>query len=65
MRTFAKPNYSNWQVCPICKKDSDWEIILVPILWTEEWNLSEAAQVHTACIQDRLVYDVEHNILHT
>jgi len=65
MRTFAKPNFTEGQVCPLCKTASDWEIILVPILWTEDGNLAEATQVHTACLQDRLSYNKEHDIIHT
>jgi len=64
MRTFAQPNYSEGQVCPLCKTDSDWEIILVQIEWTQDDWLAEAVQVHTACIQDNLRYDKESDMIY-
>ena len=63
MRTFAQGNFESWDVCPICKTASWWEIILVPISWTSDDWLAEATQVHTACIQDTIWFYPDQNIV--
>lgn len=51
MRIFDHPNLSApWQ-CPICRKDTDLPVALMPIPGTEEDGNVEAQQVHADCLQ--------------
>ena len=50
MTIFEKPNTSNGWVCPICKKDDEKKVVLIPIYGKEDGNICEAEQFHLDCI---------------
>ncbi len=64
MKTFKEGNWDNVEKCPMCNTSSEGEVVLVPIQGTIEGNLAEAIQVHTKCLQDRWIYNKEHNIIY-
>jgi len=63
MRTFEHFNQSGEDVCPICGTNEDKELVLIPIVGTEDGNIEEAIQVHSQCLQENLQYNKEHNII--
>ncbi len=63
MRTFKQGNWSGDDNCLICGTQKQGEVILVPITGTKEGNKIQAKQVHTDCLQERLMYYPEHNII--
>ena len=50
MRVFPKVNLNNNWVCPICGKNNDKEVVLIPVYGTEEGNNMKANQYHLDCI---------------
>lgn len=56
MRTFEHFNPAAGAVCPVCGTSNDQETVLIPIAETQEGNLCQAIQAHTACIESRWVY---------
>lgn len=51
MRVFSKPNKSNGWKCPICKTDTDKEVVLIGIDGTENDKIVEAEQFHIECLE--------------
>lgn len=54
MRSFPLPNLCNNWKCPICGKNTEEPVVLIPIEGTEEEGLMQAEQFHVSCIN--LVY---------
>lgn len=48
--------------CPICGTNEDKECVLIPIVGTQEGNISQAEQVHLDCLN--LWYDKENGIIY-
>lgn len=63
MRIFAHGNWSNKDICPICKTNTDKKVILVGIEGTEEHNNIQAVQVHVDCL-DNLRYNKNYNLIY-
>jgi len=63
MKTFKNWNWGEWK-CPLCDTNNDWEVILVPIIGTQEGNLVEAKQIHTKCLERKITWDEKNNILY-
>lgn len=62
MRIFDHRNTSMpTQVCPICKTNDDKPTVLIPIVGTQEGNISQAEQFHVDCID--LSYHREEGII--
>lgn len=53
MKVFKEPNVENDWVCPICKKPTIKEVVLVGIDRTEDGNNTQAEQIHIDCIELR------------
>jgi hypothetical protein len=49
MRFFEGMNTSNNEVCPLCQTAEQGQILLAPILGTEEGNIVKCQQVHRRC----------------
>lgn len=51
MKIFAKPNLNDrkW-VCPICRKNTEKQITLIPINGTQNGSIIRAEQVHVDCL---------------
>jgi hypothetical protein len=63
MKTFEQGNWSHGDTCALCKTAAEGEVILVPKAGTEDGNLSEAVQIHTKCLQERLWFYPERNMV--
>ena len=55
MKVFKEFNAEGKDVCPICKTKDEKEVILIPILGTEEGGNCQALQFHLECLE--LSYD--------
>ena len=55
MRTFKEGNWSHNAKCPICKKASKGEVVLIGVEGTENNGNMKAEQFHLECIE--LLYD--------
>ena len=62
MKVFKEPNLSNKWKCPICKKDSKKEVVLVGIVGTQEGHNIQAEQFHLSCLD--LLYDKGMNLIY-
>jgi len=56
MRTLEHFDGSAGHVCPICGNNADKETILIPIVGTKQGKSVEAAQVHSDCLLQNLMY---------
>lgn len=54
-RIFKNGNWTGSQrCCPVCKKKENGDLILVPVVGTEDGNNINAVQVHVKCILDKV-----------
>lgn len=51
MRVFQSPNSACDWVCPICKKNTDFPVVLIGIVGTESGGNIKAEQFHLDCIE--------------
>ena len=61
MRTFE--HFPQDMTCPICKKNTDEETILIGIYGTQEGHNIQAVPVHTNCVADNLMYYKEQGMM--
>ena len=57
MRTFE--HFNSKVPCPICGTTDDKETILIGIVGTQEGFNIQAVQVHTACLEQNILYSKE------
>lgn len=50
MRIFEHPNVASSWKCPICKQDTDKQVMLLSKYFTQNHNIVVAAQVHVDCL---------------
>lgn len=63
MKIFENGNWSDDEECPAYKTSKEGEIVLVPIVGTEEGKNMQAIQVHLKCLGNILMYYPEENII--
>lgn len=51
MKIFEHPNFSNKEVCLVCKKADDKPVTLIGIIGTEDEGNIQAKQVHIDCLE--------------
>ena len=59
MKIFEGPNLDNGWKCPICNKNTELPIALIPIYGTEEGNISKAEQIHIDCLNPTIYIGVK------
>lgn len=60
---FKHGNWTN-NICPICKTKDDGEVVLIPIVGTQEGHNAQAVQVHVQCIFSQAIYDDVNNAIY-
>ncbi|KKK66213.1 hypothetical protein LCGC14_2966380 [marine sediment metagenome] len=62
MNIFEHANRGGDWKCPVCHKNKDSRVALIPIVGTRDGNIVEGEQIHLNCIN--LFYNMEQKILY-